>query len=66
LAGDGAAGGMPVTFGTLVFNSWYMSAETHRTGKITLPLPGEHPSGGHAWCIVGYVDDADVPGGGIS
>ena len=64
LAGDGHTGGMPVTFGTLVFNSWYMSAETHRTGKITLPLPGEHPSGGHAWCIVGYVDDEDVPGGG--
>ncbi len=64
LAGDSSVGGMPVTFGTLVFNSWYMSAETHRTGKITLPLPGEHPGGGHAWCIVGYVDDEDVPGGG--
>ena len=64
LAGDHAGGGMPVTFGSLVFNSWYMSPETHRTGKITLPLPGETPVGGHAWCIVGYVDDDDVPGGG--
>jgi hypothetical protein len=64
LAGDNGHDGMPVTFGTLVFNSWYMSAETHRTGKITLPLPGESPVGGHAWCVVGYVDDADVPGGG--
>ncbi len=64
LAGDHGQGGMPVTFGTLVFNSWYMSAETHRTGKITLPLPGETPAGGHAWCVVGYVDDEDVPGGG--
>jgi len=35
-----------------------------RTGKITLPLPGEVPAGGHSWCIVGYVDDEDVPGGG--
>jgi len=64
LAGDNTVGGMPVTFGSLVFNSWYMSAETHRTGKITLPLPGETSVGGHAWCIVGYVDDEDVPGGG--
>jgi len=64
LAGDNGQGGMPVTFGTLVFNSWYMSAETHRTGKITLPLPGETPVGGHAWCVVGYADDEDVPGGG--
>jgi len=64
LAGDSTVDGMPVTFGSLVFNSWYMSAETHRTGKITLPLPGETPVGGHAWCIVGYVDDENVPGGG--
>lgn len=64
LAGDTGKGGMPVTFATLVFNSWYMSTETNRTGKITLPLPGEEPVGGHAWCVVGYVDDDDVPGGG--
>jgi len=64
LAGGSGHRGMPVTFGTLVFNSWYMSSETHRTGKITLPLPGENPAGGHAWCVVGYVDDEDVPGGG--
>lgn len=64
LAGDDGKNGMPITFGTLVFNSWYMSPETHRTGKITLPLPGEFPAGGHAWCVVGYVDDASVPGGG--
>lgn len=64
LAADGGQNGMPITFGTLVFNSWYMSSETHRTGKITLPLPGEPPAGGHAWCVVGYVDDSSVPGGG--
>lgn|GEM_PF-1433343 len=64
LAGEGGKGGMPVTFGVLVFNSWYMSRETHRTGKITLPLPGEEPVGGHAMCVVGYVDDDTVPGGG--
>ena len=65
LAGDEQTPGMPVVFATLVFNSWFMSAETHRTGKITIPLPGEQPlGGGHAWCIVGYVDEASVPGGG--
>jgi len=65
LAGDKQTPGMPVVFATLVFNSWFMSAETHRTGKITMPLPGEQPlGGGHAWCIVGYVDDPSVPGGG--
>lgn len=64
LAGENGRNGMPVTFGTLVFESWYRSAETHRTGKITLPLPGEPPVGGHAWCVVGYVDRSSVPGGG--
>jgi hypothetical protein len=64
LAGDDDAPGMPIVFGVPVFNSWYQSPETHRTGKITLPLPGEHPMGGHAMCVVGYVDDDDVPGGG--
>jgi C1A family cysteine protease len=65
LAGDKETPGMPVVFGALVFKSWYMSAETHRTGKITMPLPGEQPlEGGHAMCVVGYVDDDAVPGGG--
>lgn len=64
LCGGERSPGMPITFGSLVFDSWYKSSETHRTGKITLPLPGESPVGGHAWCIVGYVDDEDVPGGG--
>jgi len=64
LGGEDGEGGMPVSFATLVFNSWYRSPETHRTGKITLPLPGERPVSGHAWCVVGYVDDEEVPGGG--
>lgn len=64
LAGDNGQGGMPVTFGTLVFDSWHRSSETRRTGKVTLPWPGEAPVGGHAWCVVGYVDNAAVPGGG--
>jgi len=65
LSGGGEGKGMPIVFAVLVFNSWYMSPETHRTGKITMPLPGEDPGpGGHAMCVVGYVDDASVPGGG--
>jgi len=64
LAGGAGTDGMPVTMGSLVFDSWHKSAETNRTGKITLPFPGESPSGGHAWCVVGYVDDSEVPGGG--
>ena len=65
LSGGEEGEGMPVVFAVLVFQSWYMSPETHRTGKITMPLPGEDPDGGgHAMCVVGYVDDASVPGGG--
>ena len=64
LAGDDDTPGMPVVIATLVFRSWFFSSETHRTGKITMPLPGEDPHSGHAWCVVGYVDDAQAPGGG--
>jgi len=64
LAGTDGNGGVPVAFGVLVFDSWAMSAATYRTGKVTLPLPNESPSGGHAMLAVGYQDDTGVPGGG--
>ena len=64
LAGSAGAEPMPVVAGFLVFDSWFMSPAVHRTGKITLPLPGEEPVGGHAVCLVGYQDDPSVPGGG--
>jgi len=65
LAGTDGLGGMPVVIASLVFNSWFRSAATHQTGKITMPLPGEQPlGGGHAMLIVGYQDDSSVPGGG--
>jgi hypothetical protein len=65
LAGTDGAPGMPVIIASLVFNSWYRSAATHQSGKITLPLPGEAPlPGGHAMLLVGYQDDPSVPGGG--
>lgn len=65
LSGTDGNGSMPVVIATLVFNSWFRSAATHQTGKITMPLPGEMPlPGGHAMLIVGYQDDPSVPGGG--
>lgn len=65
LSGVDGLGGMPVVIASLVFNSWFRSAATRQTGKITMPLPGEEPlSGGHAMLIVGYQDDTSVPGGG--
>lgn len=65
LSGADGLGGMPVVIASLVFNSWFRSAATRQTGKITMPLPGEEPlAGGHAMLIVGYQDDPSVPGGG--
>ncbi|MBL9126238.1 MAG: C1 family peptidase, partial [Verrucomicrobiales bacterium] len=64
LAGRNGAEPTPVVVGVLVFPSWFYSPATHRTGKITLPFPYEEPEGGHAMCVVGYVDDATAPGGG--
>jgi C1A family cysteine protease len=58
------AEGKVIMFAIPVFDSWYYSAAVKRYGKITMPLPGEEASGGHAMTIVGYQDDADAPGGG--
>ena len=57
---------MPIATTLLVFDSWYHSRSASRTGKWTLPLPGEMPkSCSHAVLIVGYQDDPSVPGGGF-
>lgn len=47
-----------------VYNSWFRSAETNRTGRITNRIGSEPRVGGHAICVVGYQDDASAPGGG--
>jgi C1A family cysteine protease len=47
-----------------VFNSWYSSPETKRSGRITMPLTGDAQVGGHAICLVGYQDSPSAPGGG--
>jgi len=53
-----------ISFGTVVYNSWYQSPETKRTGVITMPLSGDTVAGGHAMDLVGYVDDSSYAGGG--
>ncbi len=64
------AAGRPAGISIPVYNSWYQSPVTERTGRITLPIDGEHEVGGHCVCLVGYVDDSRLtvtptPGGGF-
>ena len=54
----------PVTLSIPVYNSWYLSAETRRSGRITMRVGREVAEGGHAVCLVGYQDSASSPGGG--
>lgn len=59
------ASGCVCEFSIPVYNSWYQSAATQQTGRITMRLPGEVNAGGHAMCLIGYQDDASAPGGGF-
>jgi hypothetical protein len=54
----------PVTLSIPVYNSWYSSAETRRSGRITMRIGNEQAVGGHAVCLVGYQDTPASPGGG--
>jgi hypothetical protein len=54
----------PVTLSIPVYNSWYQSAETRRSGRITKRIGNEPAVGGHAICLVGYQDTPTSPGGG--
>ncbi|WP_448639294.1 C1 family peptidase [Geodermatophilus sp. URMC 63] len=54
----------PVTLSIPVYDSWYRSAETRRSGRITMRLGNEASVGGHAVCLVGHQDTASGPGGG--
>lgn len=58
------AAGQVVGFSIPVFDSWYQNATSRTFGRITMPLPNEAQNGGHAMCLVGYQNQADVPGGG--
>ncbi len=57
------AAGSPVAFSVHVFESC-QRPYGFRGGDMRLPLPNERDLGGHAMCMVGYVDDDQVPGGG--
>jgi hypothetical protein len=48
--------GRCVAFSIPVFNSWYGSKWVAHTGEITMPIPNEIRAGGHAMCLVGYVE----------
>jgi hypothetical protein len=54
----------PVTLSIPVYDSWYRSAETRRSGRITMRIGNEAAIGGHAVCLVGYQDQTTSPGGG--
>lgn len=54
----------PVTLSIPVYASWYNSASTRLTGRITMRIGSEAAIGGHAVCLVGYVDTPTSPGGG--
>jgi hypothetical protein len=54
----------PVGISIPVYNSWFQSAETRRSGRITMPLVNDTQVGGHALCTAGYQDDPSSPGGG--
>lgn len=60
------AGDRVVAVSVPVYNSWYHNDIVRDTGDITMPVPGEYPSGGHAMCVIGCVDQPDRPwiGGG--
>ena len=68
------AAGTPVVVGLTTFKSWTTNPMTHETGEGPMPYMRqdgdgrwqllEKPSGGHAMCLVGYVDDKSWPGGG--
>ena len=58
------ARGRCVTFSVPVFSSWYQNVAVMLSGDITMPIPGEIRSGGHAMCLVGYEDNPVFSGGG--
>ena len=56
--------GRCVAFSVPVFNSWLRSNWVAYSGDITMPVPNEIVSGGHAMCLVGYADSSDMGLGG--
>lgn len=57
------AAGRPVAFAVPVYRYW-LTEPVKSTGDLRMPLNSEQSIGGHAMAMVGYQDDATVPGGG--
>ena len=53
---------MPI--GVTIFNSSFSNRYTWETGEVSMPLTGEKPAGHHAFTVVGFRDNPDLPGGG--
>lgn len=58
------ATGRPVGISIPVWDSWFTSADTYATGRITMRIGNEGGPGGHCMCAVGYQDESSYPGGG--
>jgi len=58
------AAGAVVPISIPVYDSWYLSAATRNTGRITMRIGNEQSDSGHAVCLVGYQDETTAPGGG--
>lgn len=52
-----------IGFAVHTFPSWDYPS-TVLSGDIPLPLPGDNTDGGQSVCLVGYEDNAALPGGG--
>lgn len=57
------AEGRPIAFAVPVYRYW-LTEPVRSTGDVRMPLANEQSIGGHAMTMVGYEDDASVPGGG--
>ena len=60
------ANGRCVSFSIPVYDTFVNNPNVLYTGDLIMPIPGEIRRGGHAMCIVGYIDLPDNPefGGG--
>jgi C1A family cysteine protease len=54
----------PVTLSVPTYDSWFLSPEVRRSGRITMQIGGESEEEGHAFVVVGYQNTQDSPGGG--
>jgi C1A family cysteine protease len=54
----------PVTLSVPTYNSWFLSPEVRRSGRITMKIGDESEEEGHAFVVVGYQNTPDSPGGG--